>query len=292
MSSDPHDRDDATGRYRHDGERDRFADQGPEQGAEDSQAETGSNSPSYKVGYGRPPKHSQVVDGQVLNPKGRPKGSKNRAKAPSKQDLCAIILEEAHRMISVNEANEPVSIPMAQAIIRSTLVVAAKGNTRAQRLAADLIRTAELENKREREREMEVALDYKKAWNRELARQKTLGAKGPAPLPHPDHVVVDLARGCVSIKGPATEEEKGAWARWERYRDELMAELRDLHANEKDPNCADPTGLENEIEGTRAVLEIIGYALDGHRDAMGLLEEVFARLRRTDPDFFDDPQEV
>ena len=40
------------------------------------------------------------------------------------------------------------------------------------------------------------------------------------------------------------------------------------------------------------MLEIIGYALDGNRDAMGLLEDVFAKLRRTDPDFFDEPQEV
>ena len=40
------------------------------------------------------------------------------------------------------------------------------------------------------------------------------------------------------------------------------------------------------------MLDIIGYALDGNRDAMGLLEEVFAKLRRTDPAFFDDAQDV
>ena len=292
MSLDPHDTDEARGPDRHDGEPDRCGDKRPNQDAESQWAETGSDAASYEIGRGRPPKHSQVVKGQVLNPKGRPKGSKNRAKTPSKQDLRGIIMEEAHRMVPVTEADERVSIPMVQAIIRSTLVAAAKGNTRAQRLAADLIRTAEVERKREAEREIEVAMDYKKACKQELARRKRLGTNGPAPLPHPDHVVIDLARGCVWIKGPATEEEKASWARWERYRHDSLAELRDLKGQQEDPNCPDPNSLEKEIESWKAVLEIIGYALDGNRDAMGLLEDVFARLRRTDPDFFDGSREV
>jgi hypothetical protein len=31
----------------------------------------------YEVGYGRPPVHSRVKPGQVLNPSGRPKGQRN-----------------------------------------------------------------------------------------------------------------------------------------------------------------------------------------------------------------------
>ena len=32
---------------------------------------------SYRVGYGKPPPHGRFVKGQVGNPKGRPRGSKN-----------------------------------------------------------------------------------------------------------------------------------------------------------------------------------------------------------------------
>lgn len=31
----------------------------------------------YRVGYGRPPRHSQILPGEKRNPKGRPKGSRN-----------------------------------------------------------------------------------------------------------------------------------------------------------------------------------------------------------------------
>lgn len=287
MSSDSNSGDDAGDESNHG--RDHDSAQGrPEQG-ENSAPDAGDDEQPYEVGYGRPPKHSQVAKGQVLNPTGRPKGSKNRTQPPSPQDLSGIILEEARRMIPVPDASGAVSMQMAQAIIRSTFVGAARGNPRGQRLAADLIRNAELETKRERERDIELWLEYKQAWNRELARLRGLRIKAPPPLPHPDHVVIDLARGCVWIKGPATEEEKEAWPRWERYREDVRADLRELLAERDDPNCPDPNGVEEEIEGTKGVLEIIGYALDGNRDTMGLLEEVFAKLRRTNADFFDEP---
>ena len=31
----------------------------------------------YSVGYSKPPQHTKFVNGQIANPKGRPKGSKN-----------------------------------------------------------------------------------------------------------------------------------------------------------------------------------------------------------------------
>src|SRR5438045_1956885 len=34
--------------------------------------------PDYKVGYGKPPKHSQYKEGESGNEKGRPRGSRNR----------------------------------------------------------------------------------------------------------------------------------------------------------------------------------------------------------------------
>ena len=235
-----------------------------------------------KVGYGKPPKETRFKLGQVANPYGRPKGSKNRPHAASNDDLRKIVVDEAYRDVTINDPNGPVTVPMAKAIIRSTNVSAVKGNTRAQRNSTELILKTEAEIKRERDHEVEVAINFKIAWQREFVRRKQAGIRGPAVLPHPDHVVVDLATGRVNIKGPATKEEKVAWARWEGYRDVFMAELRELQAERDEPSCPDPEELEAEIAGIKAVLEIVGYALDGQRDAMSMLEGVFTKLKRTD----------
>lgn len=61
-----------------------------------------------------------------------------------------------------------------------------------------------------------------------------------------------------------------------------MAELRELQAERDEPSCRDPEELEAEIAGIKAVLEIVGNALDGQRDAMSMLEGVFTKLKRTD----------
>lgn len=81
----------------------------------------------YQVGYGKPPAHSRFKPGQSGNPSGRPKGAKNKRLALHEERLKSIILEEAYRFIKVSDGDRPVSIPMAQAVIRSLAVNAARG---------------------------------------------------------------------------------------------------------------------------------------------------------------------
>ena len=52
---------------------------------------------SYAVGHGKPPEATRFKPGQSGNPKGRPKGKKNRREAPRHERLKSIILEEAYR---------------------------------------------------------------------------------------------------------------------------------------------------------------------------------------------------
>lgn len=128
-------------------------------------------SPGYEVGYARPPVATRFKPGQSGNPGGRPKGAKNRLPAFHEERMKQIILDEAYRTITVRDGDRNVSVPMAQAIIRSLAVNAAKGQHRAQSLFADL----------------------------------------PPPQPHPDHLLVDVRKGTVRIAGPATKEEKAEW---------------------------------------------------------------------------------
>ncbi len=53
--------------------------------------------PGYEVGYAKPPEGSKFRKGVSGNPRGRPKGSKNKLPALHEERMKAIILEEAYR---------------------------------------------------------------------------------------------------------------------------------------------------------------------------------------------------
>jgi hypothetical protein len=232
--------------------------------------------PSYDIGFRKPPVHSRFEPGQSGNPKGRPKGSRNRPPPPPLQAerLRAIVRKEAYRMVPINDAHGTTSIPIAEAVVRSIAVNAAKGSQRAQRLFTELLSATEREDRREREAELGAALDYKIAWERELERRRTLRITGPEPLPHPDHVEIDLHTGTVNVRGPATKQEKVAWARWDERRLLFEQEMSELKTLRDDPHCPNRREILTEIRKTESVLAIIQAALAGSRAAMKLLEGI------------------
>jgi hypothetical protein len=169
---------------------------------------------TYEVGYGKPPASSYFKLGQSGNPRGRPRGSKNRTPAPAlnEERLKSIVVQEAYRKVCINDANgSQVSIPMAQAVVRSLAVHAAKGNQRAQRLFTELLASVERDNKRLHDEWLSTAIEYKVEWGRELERRKSLGIEAAAPIPHPDDITIDMRTGSVRLKGPMTKEDKVVW---------------------------------------------------------------------------------
>ena len=62
-----------------------------------------SSETDYEVGYGKPPKSSRFKKGKSGNPKGRPKGAKNRLPNLNEERLKSIIIKEAYRPINVVE---------------------------------------------------------------------------------------------------------------------------------------------------------------------------------------------
>ena len=62
---------------------------------------------------------------------------------------------------------------------------------------------------------------------REFERRERLGITGPKPLPHPDHVIIDIRTGEVAIKDPATPEEKAKWDWMRERKQEYFKEIED-----------------------------------------------------------------
>lgn len=200
---------------------------------------------SYDVGYGKPPVATRFAKGTSGNPKGRPPGSRNRRPSRNEQlleeRLKSIVVEEAYRTIRINEGENQINVPMARAVMRSIANNAARGNTRAQRLFAELVATTEAARVSSNTALLEAAIDYKQNWTAELERRQNLGIDAPDPLPHPDHVHIDARTGHVQITGPMTPEEKREWDFFLPMKDECEERAAKLRRQIAD--CEDPDTL-------------------------------------------------
>ena len=130
----------------------------------------------YEVGFGKPPGATRFQPGQSGNPRGRPKGAKNKKPALNEERLRDIILSEAYRTIKVRDGEKSVSVPIAQAVVRSLAVNAAKGQHRAQQLFAQLLGATEAADKRLYDEWLDAVLTYKFEWEHELERRRQLGS--------------------------------------------------------------------------------------------------------------------
>jgi uncharacterized protein DUF5681 len=199
--------------------------------------------------------------GRSGNPSGRRRGTKKSTVLPALNDerLKTIILEEAYRTIDINDVNGSISIPMAQAIVRSLAVNAAKGNQRAQRLFTQLLSSVEKDNKRLHDEWLQTAINYKVEWDTELERRRKLGILAPDPVPHPDHVIIDMQTGSVRITGPMTKEEKAVMDAYQADPLREAVELKKLL--ESDPNHPGNAEIQKTIDYIESKSEVVEAAL-------------------------------
>jgi hypothetical protein len=93
---------------------------------------------SAPVGYGKPPIHSRFRKGQSGNPTGKRRhGEAERAQA--------LIRQEAYRLLTIREGDKVTRMPALQAVFRSQIASAAKGNVSAQRAVVNVVQEIEAE---------------------------------------------------------------------------------------------------------------------------------------------------
>lgn len=166
----------------------------------------------YKIGRGRAPVARRFSKGRSGNPSGKRKERGIELPAMNEEAMKKILIEEAYRMIKVNDGDRQVSVPMVRAILRSLAVSAAKGQLHAQALFVRLLGTVEQQNKALSDEWLNGAINYKAEWEKELLRRQQMGWNLPEPVPHPDDVIIDRIAGTVRIAGPddqADAEKEG-----------------------------------------------------------------------------------
>jgi uncharacterized protein DUF5681 len=90
----------------------------------------------YEVGYGKPPVHTRFRKGVSGNPRG---GSRAQRAARATR----LALKEAYRLVTVREGDKVMSLPAIQAVMRSQVALAVKGNGPAQRALITAIHALE-----------------------------------------------------------------------------------------------------------------------------------------------------
>lgn len=182
----------------------------------------------YEVGYRKPPHEHRFTKGKSGNPRGRPRGTRNRPKSldPAHQPTDNLILEEAYRTVTIREGEKTFELPAIQAAVRALAISAMKGSRLSQRALAELVRDVEDRKSAQHLTNLENAFDYKQQWTVELKRRRDLGITGlEDPVPHPDDIIIDFRTGHVRTEGPLDEREKESYDRRLARRNDAQNEV-------------------------------------------------------------------
>lgn len=204
---------------------------------------SGSNLPvRYEVGYGKPPAEHRFVKGRSGNPRGRPKGAKNKSSQVNtdygRKPTEDFLLMEAYRPVTIREGEQVIQLPAIQAVFRALGVSAMKGNRLAQKTMAEMVQRTEAAHHQSKFELFSTMFDYKRHWDAEIERCRRLGLPDPQPVPHPDDIVLNVDTGDVKFFGPKTKEDKQRLDEFIARRDQAQEDVSyfaDKYRRARDP---------------------------------------------------------
>lgn len=247
---------------------------------------------NYPVGYCKPPTEHQFKKGQPsANKNGRPKGSRNSAKANPLPivdiPILEMSLEEAARPIQVREGDKVIKIPAYQAGIRTTMRNAAKGSNPAMRNAHMITVHAERVLRERLEEKVVAWAEYKRSATEHLAYCKAHGIPFDWEI-HPDDVEFDGHTGEIYIRGPLNQEERDAVNTIAGHLD-FMIEVaeetgQEIKANPKLQKARKRLGLQLEVirRLNACLLPRLQREVDADIRALAIMPESFGE--EEDPD--------
>jgi len=195
------------------------------------------------VGYGRPPEHSRFQKGQSGNPNGRPRTKNTPDISFDDLPMDRAILESMGRKVRIREGDTVSEVSTPEALVRSLIASALKGDPRSLRLAFDLMQGTERRQAMTVRSQVERARAYKAKIAEAIEAAHATGKPPPIFFPHPDDVVIDESVG-FRIIGPIDKDEQAKLEETLRLRDVLlMQSVLDERLDELAEAAADrPTG--------------------------------------------------
>jgi hypothetical protein len=138
--------------------------------------------------------------------------------------------------VSDRDRGETKQIPAIDAVFRSQYVSATKGSAYSQKHIIERYDRAERERRRQVNEENEIWRGYIAEWSAAIAEAQHKGEAPPAPLPHPDDVVIDDESG-VRFVGPVVEEQVHQLEETCRMRDMLIQQDASDSRQVDEPEC-------------------------------------------------------
>lgn len=188
-----------------------------------------------ETGYGKPPTNHRFEKGRSGNPKGRPRKAQSTAKPLKLTDTPSNsqFEHEIYRLLQLQENGQPVELPASQALMRSMVATALKGNRLAQKQLYELLKT---EEEKAQKKSIDNYLYYanlKKQGEAEIKRYQEKNLPPPALYPHPADIHLDPVTLDIHILGPQRPEDVVLYQKKVLWRDYAMALSIDLNTKSK-----------------------------------------------------------
>lgn len=162
--------------------------------------------------YRKPPAEYQFKKGQSGNPDGRPKKKLVQPKAGAlgggiEDRMSAMVLAEANRLITVPEGDKSYEMPAMQAVLRTVITAATKGDVRAAIKVIDVFARAESERAMAAQEIRAEAAQHIEKHRPIFESHEREGLEPPHIYPQPDDVLINKYTGEVRVDGPISKEE-------------------------------------------------------------------------------------
>lgn len=162
-----------------------------------------------ETGYGKPPANHRFQKGRSGNPNGRPKKQRSTPKplkladGPSNSQF----EQEIYRLLQLHENGKPVELPASQALLRSMVATALKGNRLAQKQLYELLKAEEQKAFEQTIKQYSHYADLKAKHEAIIAKARAQGLPEPELYPHPDDILLDPTTAKVKIIGPRNPDQ-------------------------------------------------------------------------------------